>query len=133
MQNGTVKVMLVVVLPAPADTTSELLLVEKVLALGLDCPPFAVLAFIPISSHECSEGFRFLAKLPPRRSRRCLLQCTPTGWLLLLLAGPEPRRADYKELPLAPLETCYYCCCCFSSSLFSPLYALIKQEIPHSS
>lgn len=37
--------------PAPADTTSELLLVEKVLALGLDCPPFAVLAFIPISFH----------------------------------------------------------------------------------
>lgn len=35
--------------PAPADTTSELLLVEKVLARGLDCPPFAVLAFIPIS------------------------------------------------------------------------------------
>lgn len=37
--------------PAPADTTSELLLVENVLALGLDCPPFAVLAFIPISFH----------------------------------------------------------------------------------
>lgn len=45
-------VVVVVAVPAPADTTSELLLVEKVLALGLDCPPFAVLAFIPISSHE---------------------------------------------------------------------------------
>lgn len=36
--------------PAPADTTSELLLVENVLARGLDCPPFAVLAFMPILS-----------------------------------------------------------------------------------
>lgn len=34
--------------PAPADTTSELLLVENVLARGLDCPPFAVLALMPI-------------------------------------------------------------------------------------
>lgn len=41
--------------PAPADTTSELLLVENVLALGLDCPPFAVLAFIPISFHTIRE------------------------------------------------------------------------------
>lgn len=99
----------VVVVPAPADTTSELLLVEKVLALGLDCPPFAVLAFIPISSHECSEGFRFLANLVVVFDDDC---CS------LLLGGScfrtRTRRADYKELPLALLETC-----CFSLSLFS--------------
>lgn len=42
--------------PAPADTTSELLLVENVLARGLDCPPFAVLAFMPILSAACKTN-----------------------------------------------------------------------------
>lgn len=42
--------------PAPADTTSELLLVENVLARGLDCPPFAVLAFMPILSAAYTQN-----------------------------------------------------------------------------
>lgn len=44
--------------PAPADTTSELLLVENVLARGLDCPPFAVLAFMPILSGAYKQSWR---------------------------------------------------------------------------
>lgn len=70
------------VVPAPPDTMSELLLVEKVLALGLDCPPFAVLAFIPISSHESTEccvfGATVSALLPVR-------QCFPP----VALADPQ--------------------------------------------
>lgn len=74
--------------PAPADTTSELLLVENVLALGLDCPPFAVLAFIPISSHAKRARSRRRLPLPPPQSHWIIL------FLLLLVYF---RESDYKE------------------------------------
>lgn len=92
--------------PAPADTTSELLLVEKVLALGLDCPPFAVLAFIPISFHTkgkalpvsfsgrrsntldnpCRIWFRFFSQhpLPGARLQRASRSLPPRASDLLL-------------------------------------------------
>lgn len=85
--------------PAPADTTSELLLVENVLALGLDCPPFAVLAFIPISFH--TKGKALPVSFLGRRSD------TPGDKSLLVLgsdsssAGTHFREPDYKELPAA--------------------------------
>lgn len=86
--------------PAPADTTSELLLVEKVLALGLDCPPFAVLAFIPISFHTKGKALP-VSFLGRRRS-------DTLGIILVLVLGSDSssagthfREPDYKEPPAA--------------------------------
>lgn len=88
--------------PAPADTTSELLLVEKVLALGLDCPPFAVLAFIPISFHTKGKALpvSFLGS-------RC--SDTPGDnpcwfWVLILLqqAPTSGSQTTKSPPPLAP-------------------------------
>lgn len=88
--------------PAPADTTSELLLVEKVLALGLDCPPFAVLAFIPISFHTKGKALP-VSFLGRRRSN------TPGDnpcwfWVLILLQqAPTSGSQTTKSPPsLAP-------------------------------
>lgn len=83
--------------PAPADTTSELLLVEKVLALGLDCPPFAVLAFIPISFHTKGKALP-VSFLGRRRSdttgdNPCLFR------VLILLPGARLQRALRRSLP----------------------------------
>lgn len=50
--------------PAPADTTSELLLVENVLARGLDCPPFAVLALMPILTAAHTKSSKTPTRLP---------------------------------------------------------------------
>lgn len=94
----------VVVVPAPADTTSELLLVEKVLALGLDCPPFAVLAFIPISSHECFEWFGYWTTTALSTPAPFLLLLFPEKLLLLLgyfREHTQSTQLDYKELPSA--------------------------------
>lgn len=82
--------------PAPADTTSELLLVEKVLALGLDCPPFAVLAFIPISFH--TKGKALPVSFLGRRSD------TPGDnpcwfWVLIPTSGSQTTKSPP---PLAP-------------------------------
>lgn len=89
--------------PAPADTTSELLLVEKVLALGLDCPPFAVLAFIPISFH--TKGKALPVSFLGRRRRRSDTPNNPCWfWVLILLQrhplpGARLQRASRRSLP----------------------------------
>lgn len=83
--------------PAPADTTSELLLVEKVLALGLDCPPFAVLAFIPISFH--TKGKALPVSFLGRRRRSDTPGDNPCRFLGSdsSSAGTHFREPDYKE------------------------------------
>lgn len=87
--------------PAPADTTSELLLVEKVLALGLDCPPFAVLAFIPISFH--TKGKALPVSFLGRRRRSDTPGDNPCLFRVLILLHPLPgarlQRALRRSLP----------------------------------
>lgn len=89
--------------PAPADTTSELLLVEKVLALGLDCPPFAVLAFIPISFH--TKGKALPVSFLGRRRRSNTPGDNPCLFRVLILLQQAPTSGSQTTKsppPLAP-------------------------------
>lgn len=69
--------------PAPADTTSELLLVENVLARGLDCPPFAVLALMPILSASAAQQSTIRHVNPVGSPRGC------SSWVFLPIFLPS--------------------------------------------
>lgn len=123
---------------------------ENVLALGLDCPPFAVLAFIPISSHECvSECSGYWVD----DSRAALSALTPnfSSLLLLLLrlflrqdscccsTPPLPEARKHARTQSALLDYKEHFLLLFASAVLThPLprlvsrfvFALIKQEIP---
>lgn len=88
--------------PAPADTTSELLLVENVLALGLDCPPFAVLAFIPISFHTKRKS-PTTHTVPPRGPTIILVLVWSTV-PAIPLPGARLQRARSSTAPLRRLQ-----------------------------
>lgn len=88
--------------PAPADTTSELLLVEKVLALGLDCPPFAVLAFIPISFHTKRKALP-VSFLGRRRRRSDTLGDNPCWFWVLILLQQAPTSGSQTTKSPPPL------------------------------